>query len=404
MKVIKMPKVGNSVKTCLLSKWYFKENDFVNEGDVLFSFETDKTQIEQKSEKSGYLRKILVNSNEEVDVFAPIALIGEKDEIILEKYLDTTKTKTDQKQVTKVEETLNNFEKDNFKTQHNLNFASPRAKKLANELNFDLENVSRKTGANNRIIEDDVLNTYQKNQNLNISDSNVEKIYDNNNEIQYSQIRQAIKKQMMTSVQTTAQVTMERTFDARVLLSLKKRLGLNFEEKITINDLLIYAISRVVVKFPLINSHSYENFYKTFDYVNLGFAVDRGEGLFVPVIKNAHEKSLVDISVETKKLINLVTENKIRQKHTQDGTITISNVGNTGIKMFTPILNIPQSTIIGIGAIINEVKHENGEFISFPTITLSLTFNHNTYDGYQGALFLDNLAKNLENIDLLFVK
>lgn len=415
MEIIKMPKVGNTVETCLISAWNVKEGDFVNKGDLLFSFETDKTQIEQKSEVSGYVLKLLYEVGDEVPVFAVVALIGKLGEDISNYENKTLEVNlNDSQPLIENQVVQNNNDNENLSSQQF--FASPRAINLAQDLNVNLSDIKKTSGVNNRIISNDVEKYYneqadsvtqfsKEENNLSLTENkNKTNFTPVTKTIAYSQVRKVIKKQMTLSLSQASQVSVSSNVDATRLVDIYKRLKNVSEVKITINDLIIYALSRVALEFKEVNSVTNEDSYDTFNYVSVSLAVDRGEGLFVPVIKYASEMTLSEIALASKNLINKVITKTLTPQDSSGGTITISNVGPTGVKMFTPILNWPQSTILGVGSITDEVKLKDGNFISYPQITLSLTFNHNTYDGALAAKFILKLQQTLENLDLLFIK
>lgn len=415
MEIIKMPKVGNTVETCLISAWNVKEGDFVNKGDLLFSFETDKTQIEQKSEVSGYVLKLLYEVGDEVPVFAVVALIGKLGEDISNYENNTLEVNlNDSQPLIENQVVQNNNDNENLSSQQL--FASPRATNLAQDLNVNLSDIKFASGVNNRIISNDVEKYYneqigsvtkfsKEENNLSLTENkNKTNFTPVTKTIAYSQVRKVIKKQMTLSLSQASQVSVSSNVDATRLVDIYKRLKNVSEVKITINDLIIYALSRVALEFKEVNSVTNEDSYDTFNYVSVSLAVDRGEGLFVPVIKYASEMTLSEIALASKNLINKVITKTLTPQDSSGGTITISNVGPTGVKMFTPILNWPQSTILGVGSITDEVKLKDGNFISYPQITLSLTFNHNTYDGALAAKFILKLQQTLENLDLLFIK
>lgn len=412
MEIIKMPKVGNSVKTCLLSSWFVSVGDYVNIGDNLFSYETDKTQLNEVSSVSGYVLKLLVENGDEVDVFGPIALIGEKGEDI-SSFENVSKSTND---VVKTNDEIVNSSSDNndiiidSSIERKFNF-SPRAKKLASDLDINLNNVSQSSGVNNRVMAKDVEHYYQNNQ---VIENNVEFV---NNKVEieksfspqiqnvkFSNIRKAIKKQMSISLASSSQVSMSCDVDVTRLLDIYKRLKTTFDVKVTINDLMMYVLSRVALKYPEVNSVANDDSYNTFNYVSISMAVDRSNELYVPVIKYASEMSLKEIALASKELVKKVESKKLSIADSNHGTITITNVGNTSIKMFTPILNWPQSSIVGVGAINYVVVSKDNNFVNQPQITLSLTFDHNIYDGALGAKFLNDLKLQIENIDLLFIK
>jgi len=211
---------------------------------------------------------------------------------------------------------------------------------------------------------------------------------------------------MWNSLQSMAQFTMHAHCDVSDLLSYRERWNSvkPKEEKLTINDLVAFAVSRHLPKFPYMNAHFYENETRLFANVNLGIAVDTPRGLLVPTVRNAGEMSLAGLSREIKTLAGKCQEGKAMPVDLADGTFTISNIGAWGVDFFTPVINPPQTGILGIGAIeYRRKKTASAGFVDYPALGLSLTVDHRAVDGAPGAAFLKALCEGLENFSLLLL-
>jgi pyruvate dehydrogenase E2 component (dihydrolipoamide acetyltransferase) len=208
---------------------------------------------------------------------------------------------------------------------------------------------------------------------------------------------------MLASMQGMAQFTMHAHFDASQLLSWRERhnQAMPPEEKLTINDLLAFAVSRVLPDFPRLNAHFHDGQTLLFSRVNLGIAVDTPRGLLVPTLRGADTKSLAALSLEIKTLAQRCREGKALPEDLSDGTFTISNIGAYSVDYFTPIINPPQTAILGIGAPGYERKKTAEGMTDYPAIYLSLTADHRAVDGAPGAAFLKALCDRLENFPLL---
>ena len=211
---------------------------------------------------------------------------------------------------------------------------------------------------------------------------------------------------MLKSLQSTAQLTLNTSADASKLLSYRKwlkssptKLGL---DRITINDLVIYAVAKTLPKYRALNAHFLGDKILEFDHVHLGIAVDSPRGLMVPVICNAHLLSLKEISKEAKRLSNACLEGNILPDELNGGTFTVTNLGTMtmGIESFTPILNVPQVAILGVCSIYLKpiMKEDKVQFI--PHLGLSLTIDHRAVDGAPAARFLQELTTVLANFNL----
>jgi pyruvate dehydrogenase E2 component (dihydrolipoamide acetyltransferase) len=217
-------------------------------------------------------------------------------------------------------------------------------------------------------------------------------------------VRKVIAQRMHASLQETAQLTLHRRADARALLSYRKRLKESEDEAlqgVSMNDLIMFAVSRALTEFPGMNSHFLGDTIRTFREVHLGFAVDTDRGLMVPTVTSAHRRSLKGISNEAKRLAALCLEGKAGPEELREGTFTVTNLGALGVDYFTPVLNPPQVGILGVGGILPYPASIQEPESFIPQIALSLTIDHQGVDGAPGARFLDRVAKMLSQIDLV---
>jgi pyruvate dehydrogenase E2 component (dihydrolipoamide acetyltransferase) len=218
-------------------------------------------------------------------------------------------------------------------------------------------------------------------------------------------IRQIIATRMLESLQTTAQLTMNSSADARTLLAYRQRLKTSSEalglQKVTINDLILLAVSRILPQFPQLNALFQDNTIYQYRPVHLGLAVDTPRGLMVPVIRQAQTLSLRQLAEESRRLASACLEGQITPDELSGGTFTVTNLGSLGIESFTPVLNPPQVGILGVGNI-NLKPIDIDDSVQFiKHIGLSLTINHQVVDGAPAARFLQALAEGLAELELL---
>jgi pyruvate dehydrogenase E2 component (dihydrolipoamide acetyltransferase) len=221
--------------------------------------------------------------------------------------------------------------------------------------------------------------------------------------------RKVIAERMLHSLQSTAQLTLHTSADARALLALRKRLkGSNPHlglQGVTINDLILFAVARTLPQFPALNATMKDNAITQYQEVHLGVAVDTPRGLLVPTIRHAHTLSLRALAQMSKALVASIEANTLAPDALVGGTFTVTNLGNLGIEQFTPILNVPQVAILGVGGINLKPMPVGGNFdgdVEFvPHIALSLTINHQAVDGAPAARFLQALTHGLKDLDLL---
>lgn len=227
-------------------------------------------------------------------------------------------------------------------------------------------------------------------------------------EVKLPNIRKVIAKAMHHSLSTMAQLTLNSSFDVSDILEFRKklkeskdRLGL---ENITINDIIIYTVSRTLAKHRDLNAHFLDDRMLYFKNVNMGVAVDTERGLMVPTLLNANLKSLNEISAEVKKLVRDCQSGTINPDMLKNGSFTITNLGTLDIESFTPVINPPQTGILGVNNIVQRAREADGEYKFYPAMGLSLTFDHRAIDGAPAAKFLKDLKTNLESFSTMLVK
>lgn len=216
-----------------------------------------------------------------------------------------------------------------------------------------------------------------------------------------------IAKTMHTSLQNSAQLTHHMSADARNILSVRKQLKKDFvdgrnPENITINDLVCYAVIRALGKWPQANTHFLGESMRWFKKIHLGIAVDTERGLMVPVVRNADDLSVRGLSSRISTLAAQCRKGSINPEllEPEAATFTVSNLGNYGVEMFTPIINLPQSAILGVCAVTLRPKDlGEGVYGFVPMVGLSLTYNHQALDGGEATLFLREMKEQIENIN-----
>lgn len=219
---------------------------------------------------------------------------------------------------------------------------------------------------------------------------------------EYTPMRTAISNAMKGSLANGSQLTMGTTIDATNLLAVRGTIKNKHQElgvaNASINEIILYVVSRVIKNNTKLNGHIGEGYFDEYEDAHIAFAVDTPKGLLTPVVFDASEKSLTEISNDSKELITKSLEGKLRLKEMQGGTFTISNLGLSGVQFFTPIINPPQAAILGVGSPIKRVKMVDGQCVEYPEITLSLTMDHGPNDGVEGANFLKEIAAALNNV------
>ncbi len=407
-----MPKQGITVESCILTKWNVKVGDTVKKGDVLFSYETDKSAFDQESEFDGEVLALFFEEGDEVAVLTNVCAIGKKGEdysaLCPNGAAPATVevVKEEKKEEVKAEVATATAPVSN----DGRIFASPRAKNLATKLGVDLKTATP-TGPNGRIIESDVRRasvnpvtataptTATVKETVEVKNVDFKAYKDE----KMPNIRKVIAKSMMNSLQGMAQLTMNISFDCTNILELRKFFKANQEKlnlpQITINHIVIYALSRVLKNHKDLNANLLNgDTMRYFEHVNMGIATDTPRGLLVPTLFGADTMTLSQIAVESKKLSNAAIAGNISPELLSGGSFTVSNVGTMGIESFTPVINPPQTGILGVCAFETKVKlGKNDEVIPYTAMNLSLTFDHRALDGAPAGRFLKELKEYLEN-------
>ncbi len=440
-----MPRQGQSVESCIISKWNIKVGDQVKVGDMLFTYETDKATFDEESKLEGTVLAIFFEEGDDVPCLLNVCVIGNPGESFEEFNPNAGSEAAPAEEAAPAKEdapaaavVAASAPVANVQAGAPV---SPRARAYAERTGVNTAFVAG-TGPYGRIIESDVKNfvasgantTYAAsaqatsdmtgtgfNGRISTADLDAPAAAPANavapvapapeyEDVKIPNIRKVISKSMHASLSTMAQLTLNASFDATNILNFRKQLKEVRETmglaNITINDIILYAVSRVVLNHKDCNANFIEDgtVMRYFKNAHLGIAVDTPRGLMVPTLMDANTKSLNEISIEAKKLATSAQEGTINPDLLKGGTITITNLGTLGIESFTPVINPPQTCIIGVNTLQTRVKNVNGEMKMYQAMTLSLTFDHRALDGAPAARFLQELCKNLENFNMMLIK
>ena len=402
-EIIRMPKMSDTMEEGIISRWLKKVGDQVNSGDILAEVETDKATMELESYDDGVLLHIGVKNGESVPVNDVIAIIGEKGENIKEilKKEETKKEETKEEETkeeeTKEEETITIPEIDDISKDKRLK-ASPLAKKIAKEKGINLTNI-KGSGDGGRIIKKDIeenkeIISTQNSTNIILPKTIGEESFD---EVPISQMRKTISKRLSESKFSSPHfyITMEINMDN--CIEGRKKINETSEVKISFNDIIIKATAAALRKHPMINSSYLEDKLRTNHHIHIGVAVAVKDGLLVPIIKFADNKSLSHISLEVKNLANRAKNKNLQPSDWEGNTFTISNLGMFGIDEFTAIINPNDSCILAVGGIKNTPIIKNGEIVPGNLMKVTLSCDHRIVDGAMGSAFLQTLKELIED-------
>jgi pyruvate dehydrogenase E2 component (dihydrolipoyllysine-residue acetyltransferase) len=437
---IKMPRFGMTMKKGKVAKWFKKEGDKVQKGEPLFEVETEKITNTVQSIASGILFQIVIPAGETVPVGAVLAIVaaeGERPERI------------EGIKVGEVEdvEVVSAGKAGRLGAQEPAEkgyvLASPAAKRLAKELGVDLARVPG-TGKEGRVTEDDVRRFHEEGppparitpvaaemaRHAGIDISTLQgtgeggKITKEDVEralaapealrgaapgapesIPFTGMRRAIADNMLASLHNAAQLTLMTEVDVTEMVRfrdlLREEYGKDESVRVSYNDIIIYAVARLLKRFPTMNSTLAGEEILAHDRVDIGMAVALHDGLIVPKVRNADKKGILQIGREARELARKAREGGLTPDEVTDGTFTISNMSMLGVDGFTPIINPPEAAILGVGRILEKPGVRNGKIEIRSFMTLSLTIDHRIVDGAPGAEFLQSLARHLEQPALL---
>lgn len=440
--IVVMPQLGNSVESCIIVEWMIAEGDTVSVDQTLASIETDKSTMEVPSTAEGTVLKLLWEEGDEVPVKDPLIIVGEPGEDIsgLVPGGDAAPAEADApaEQAAAAPEAAAPA----FATERATGAVSPRARALAASNGVDASAITEGSGPHGRVIERDVAAAIAAGPTLtsaaraagvsaaegtgiggrvSVADAGrtaeaapaaavaapaaAADFPGASTSAPLKGVRKVVAKRMMESLTSTAQLTLNTTANAAGILAMRKKvknadeaLGLN---KITLNDLVCFGVSRTLLKYPVFNAHLEDGVLTEFEQVHLGFACDTPRGLLVPVIRSAQALGLKAFSDEAKRLAGGAIDGSLSPEFLSGGTFTVSNIGSFGIETFTPVINLPQTAILGVGAITpRPAVAADGTIGVEQRLNLSLTIDHQVIDGADGARFLRDLVAAIENIDV----
>ncbi len=447
---VSMPRQGQSVESCIIGCWYKKVGDKVAPGDDLFSYETDKATFDASAEVEGEILALFFAEGDDVPCLTNVCVIGQKGEDFSVHDPNAASGATTPAGVA-APKSAAPAATPTAPVDAAPSAApaapggvavgiSPRARGTARKHGVDLREVVA-TGPKGRVIERDIFRLIDEGKfataaagcdypagtagsgiggRVSVADLSAPPAASpavapaaSFHEEKHSNIRKLIAKSMMQSLGGMAQLSYTMSFDASEILAFRARLKqaresgvaekLGFTGNITLNDIILYTLARVVKQHPACNAHYHDDRMVYFHKVNLGMAVDTPRGLMVPTIFNADQLSLAEISRQAKAKAAACQSGTISPDELKDGTITVSNLGALGIESFTPVINPPQTAILGVNCLTTKFREENGLAVPYQSMSFSLTCDHRAIDGAPAARFLQDMKQALENFSLLLL-
>ena len=414
-EIIRMPKMSDTMEEGVIASWLKKVGDEIKSGDILAEVETDKATMELESYDDGTLLHIGVKDGDSVPVDGVIAIIGEKGEDVNEILKDVD---SDSSEVEEIKEESTPIEKVEEIKDDNKEIviteptkivselkdervkASPLAKKLANEKGIDISNISG-SGDGGRIIRKDIENYKDVSTSSNepVKEITLPKIHSEESfeELPVTQMRKTISKRLAESKFSAPHFYLTMEVDMDNCIEGRKKINESSDIKISFNDIILKACAVALRKHPMVNSSFLTDKIRINHHVHIGVAVAVDEGLLVPVVRFADNKSLSHISAEVKSLAKRAKEKQLQPSDWEGNTFTISNLGMFGISEFTAIINPNDSCILAVGGIKNTPVVKKGEVVPGNIMKLTLSCDHRLVDGATGAAFLQTLKELIED-------
>ncbi|WP_299683387.1 pyruvate dehydrogenase complex dihydrolipoamide acetyltransferase [uncultured Dokdonia sp.] len=414
--VVTMPRLSDTMEEGTVATWLKKVGDAVEEGDILAEIETDKATMEFESFNEGTLLYIGLEEGATAKVDALLAVLGPNGTDVSGVVANFTsgsaasnvvaeapKAEAPKKEMPKPEAPKTEVPKATSKpvttsiTNGGRIFASPLAKKIAEDKGINLSQV-KGSGENGRIIKSDVENFTPS---VASAGGSVQPFVatgeESFEEVSNSQMRKAIARALSNSKFSAPHYYLNVEFNMENAIAFRKQFNQLPDIKISYNDMIVKATAIALKKHPQVNSQWFDDKMKLNHHVHIGVAVAVPDGLVVPVVNFANEKSLPQINAEVKELAGKARNKKLTIQEMEGSTFTISNLGMFGITDFTSIINQPNSAILSVGAIVEKPVVKDGQVVPGHTMKLTMACDHRTVDGATGAQFLQTLKTYIEN-------
>ena len=378
-----MPALSPGQETGILLEWFKQEGETIEKGELLMEVETDKANVEVEAEATGILSNISVQPGDEIHVGKVIAMILSEGEPAPESIKDNSSIQAD---VTEDEIKLQSENPEKLESIETVSkskiAASPKVKQYAKKEGIDLSSI-KGSGPGGAILMEDVLAIQ--------STAETE-----DKDFQTGKGWLLMADRLKESWTNAPHFSIVRNLDATNLAAHKKGTKAN-SANVTFTDLLVKYAASSLKEHPRVNASLIDGKLIKNTAINIGIAVATEDGLIVPVIHNADELSLEEITERRKYLVARTQEGKLRSGDLDSGTFTISNLGMFDVDSFNAIINPPQSAILAVGRIIDQVVPMDGKPVIRPMLTINLSFDHRVIDGARGAHFLQTLSNLIEN-------
>jgi pyruvate dehydrogenase E2 component (dihydrolipoamide acetyltransferase) len=371
---VEVPKLGNTVEECLVSRWAKRKGDTVAEGDLVAEIETDKATFEVNAPVAGTILETYFPEGALAPVFSTLFVIGDSGSAVA-----PAPPAAIPREILRESEAPRRaaISQPPAAPPAGSPGLSPRARRFAARHNLNPANIDG-SGPNGRILEADLRKLHRPG------------------------IRDRIARRMRESLATTAQYTLSASADATGLLAVRARFQSSAHFRgVTLNDLIMHCAVEALLDVPALNAEYVDGQVREHADVHLAFACDTPRGLLAPVIRDAHTLAIDELAARARELGDQAVSGAVSPDDLSGATFTVSNLGALGVETFTPLLNPPQVAILGVGAIQLKPVRRSGQVHFIDALSLSLTCDHQVIDGAPGARFLQVIASKIEAVDSL---
>lgn len=401
---IKVPAPGESVSEVTIANWLVKEGDWVNMDAPIAEFESDKATFEVNAEKAGVVEKLIGNIGDTIAVNTVIAVINTEAEKPASAEVAPPAPKVEAAPAPKAEAKPESVKPEPAAKVSSDILASPVALQLLAEYGIDPSAVTG-TGSNGKINKIDALEAIVKLGGMKQSNANISGGNRNSRREKMSNLRKTVSKRLVAVKNETAMLTTFNEVNMQPIMDLRTKYKKRFEENFGVGlgfmSFFTRAVCIALQDWPAVNASIEGDEIVYHDYCDVSIAVSAPKGLVVPVVRNAEKMSLDQIEKEIKLLATKARDNKLSIEEMTGGTFTITNGGVFGSMMSTPIINAPQSGILGMHNIVERPIAENGQVVIRPMMYLALSYDHRIIDGRESVSFLVRVKTLLENPEML---
>ena len=404
---IVMPKLGLIMTEGLVMEWKFKEGDLVKKGDILFVLETEKVTHEVEAAEDGVLAKIVVPENETAAVGAAVgylALGGEDPALVDIGVVTPASSQPAAGCAAAASSSKLQFSEPRSETGAALPGGRPRstplAKKMAREYGVDLRTLAG-TGMRGRISAADVTEAYESKNKIESQAATPPGAAGGDKLVALTGMRRTIAKRMLASKVHTAQTYMTITVDATKIMACREDLLAYIQDKynlrVSLTDLLMKITAAAILEHPVINTRWTDEGILHLQEVHMGMAMALSEGLIVPVIRDINTKTFSQVAMDRLELIRKGRGNRFLPDDIGGSTFTLSSLGMFGIEEFTSNINLPESAILAVGAIVEKPVARDGRVVIRPMMKMTLSYDHRIIDGAEAGKFMRTLRAFVEN-------